>query len=187
MKIRSKKLKRKLLFDFLGYVAYNIIILTVAFFFNRFMQMLMFILMFDMIRKGFNYTFHANTIYPDKPIKAGKVCKLITIGVEITYLVFCKELNVSIYSNLFVIFLIALISALLQFYLERILTSKSLLKDKEYILTKGEEVGLSKDSINRLILRYVDNKSIQEIANLEYITVEAVKQSLRRSKRKLNM
>lgn len=187
MKIRSKSLKRKLLFDSLIYILYNIIILTIAFFFNRFMQMLMFILMFGIIRKGFNYTFHANTIYPDEPIKAGKVCKLITIGVEITYLIFCKELNVSIYSNLFVIFLIALISALLQFYLERILTSRSLLKSREFILTRGEEVGLSKDAIHRLILRYVENKSIQDIANLEYITIEAVKQSIRRSKRKLNM
>ena len=187
MKIRSKKLKRKLLFDFLGYVAYNIIILTIAFFFERFVQMLMFILMFGMIRKGFNYTFHANTIYPDEPIKAGKVCKLITIGVEIIYLIFCKELNVSVYSNLFVIFVIATINALLQFYLERVLNSKALLKNREFILTKGNEVGLSTTAINRLILRYVEGKSIKEIASIECLTEESVKQSLRRSKRKLDL
>ena len=143
----------------------------------------MFILLFGTVRKGFNYTFHADTLYPEHPIKAGYMCKLITFVVEITYLIFCKELNVSVYSNLFVIFTIALISALLQFYLERVLSFKYL--TKEDIIIRGKEVGLSQEAINRLILRYVDHKSIQEIADIEYITMEAVKQSLRRSRRKL--
>lgn len=181
------KLQRIMLRKRIVYYLYCILILTIAYFLNRFFQMLIFILFFNTIQNSFSYRFHADTLFPNEPMKASNVCKLITVGVEIVYLIFCKELNVSIYSNLFVVFLIALINALLQFYLERALTSKFLLKNKDFILSKGEEVGLSKEAIHRLILRYIDKKSYEEIASLEYITVEAVKQSIRRSKRKLGL
>ncbi len=181
------KLRRILFIRRIVYYLYCCILLIISYFLNRFFQMLIFLLIFNFIQNAFNYRFHADTLYPDKPSKANLVCKFITIVVEIIYLIFCKELNVSVYSNLFVIFVIATINALLQFYLERVLNSKALLKNREFILTKGNEVGLSTTAINRLILRYVEGKSIKEIASIECLTEESVKQSLRRSKRKLNL
>ena len=181
------KLQRIMLRKRIVYYLYCILILTIAYFLNRFFQMLIFILFFNLIQNCFSFRFHADTIFPNEPIKASNVCKLITIGVEIIYLVFCKEFDVSVYSNLFVIFVIALINALLQFFLERALSSKSILQNKELLLIRCEEVGLSKESINRLILRYIDKKSLQEIADIEFVEIESIKQSLRRSKRKLGL
>lgn len=169
------------------YILYCVIILAISFLLDRFFQMLLFIVFYNIIQACLNYRFHADTLFPDKPSKASIMCKFITIVVELVYLIFCKDLNVSVYSNLFVIFVIAQMNALLQFYLERTLTSKSLLKSREFILAKGEEVGLTDNAIKRLILRYVDGKSVQEIADLEFTNVESIKQSIRRSKRKLGL
>lgn len=181
------KLKRKIFFKRVIYYLYCVGILIVAYFLNRFFQMLIFILFFNMLQNAFNYRFHVDILFPTEPTKATNICKIITIGVEIIYLVFCKELDVSVYSNLFVIFVIALINALLQFFLERALSSKSILQNKELLLIRCEEAGLSKESINRLILRYIDKKSLQEIADIEFVEIESIKQSLRRSKRKLGL
>ena len=181
------KLKRIVLRRTLVYVLYHLFILFISYLLNRFFQMLIFILFFNAIQNIFNYRFHADTIYPNEPNKASWMCKLITIGVEVIYLLFCKELNVSVYSNLFVIFLISFLNALLQFYLERTLTNINLLKDESYIIIHGREVGLSQLAIKRLILKYVEGKTNQEIADMEFVELESIKQSIRRSRKKLNL
>ena len=177
------KLKRILIAEYVEYTLYNIGMLALAYLFGRFFQMLLFILFYSIIQNCFRYRFHADTLFPNDPIKAVKYCKLITFVVEIIYMIFCKELNVSVYSNLFIIFIIALISSLLQTYYEQ----HSNIHNKEHLLSRGREVGLSKTSIQRLIYRYVDNMSLQEIADKECLEIESIKQSLRRSKLKLGL
>lgn len=181
------KLRKKLLFKKLIYILYNVLMLTIAYIVNRFFQMLIFILFYNILQNCFNYRFHADTIFPNDPIKAVKYCKLITIVVEIIYLIFCKELNVSVYSNLFIILIIVVLNSLLQFYLERQIINKNILTNKDHVIGICKEFGISKSATNRLILHYVEGLTIQEIANRECVEQETIKQSIRRTRRKIGL
>ena len=181
------KLKKRMLVKRLVYILYNIVVLFVAYLFNRFFQMLIFILFFNAIQGCFGYRFHSDTLYPNDPIKAVKLCKAITIAVEVVYLAFCKELDVSVYSNLFIILLVAIMNALLQVYCERVIISHHTLNNKDYIMKAVRGAHLSSLAINRLIEHYVNNKTIQEIAYLENVEEQTIKQSIRRSKRRLEL
>ena len=168
----------------LVYLLYNIILLTISYFFGRFYQMLIFILFYSFIQNCFHYRFHADTIQDD-PIKAVNLCKVITIVVEIIYLLLCKNLNISIYSNLFIIFLVALINCLLEFSLRYFIIKKDDLRDKEKLLTLCKNANLTKNATDRMILKYVDGKSYKEIADLECVDVQTIKMSINRSRNKI--
>lgn len=175
------KIKLKSLITYLIYV---IILLTISYFLNRFLQMLIFILFFEFIQNCFRYRFHADTIVAD-PIKAVKLCKVITIIVELIYLAFCSELDISLYSNLLIIFLIAFINCLLEFSIEAFFTKENCLKDKEILLDLCGKAKLSLNATNRMMLRYIENKSYEEIADLECVDVDSIKKSIARSKNKI--
>ena len=175
------KIKLKSLITYLIYI---IILLTLSYFLNRFFQMLMFILFFEFIQNCFRYRFHADTIVAD-PIKAVKLCKVITIIVELVYLSFCNKLDISIYSNLLIIFLIAFTNSLLEFSLESFFTKENCLKDKEILLDLCSKANLSQSATNRMILRYIENKTYEEIADLECVDVDSIKRSISRSKAKI--
>ena len=166
------------------YLIYNIILLTISYFLNRFFQMLIFVLFFEFIQNCFKYRFHADTIVAD-PIKAVKLCKVITIGVEIIYLMLCKDLDISIYSNLFIIFLIAFINCLLEFAFENYFIKKDVLKDKDKLLMLCEKAKLSNNATQRMVMRFIENKSYEEIADIECVDVESIKKSISRSKKKI--
>ena len=166
------------------YLIYNAIILTISYFINRFFQMLIFILFFSFIQNCFNYRFHADSIVTN-PIKAVRLCKVITIAVEIIYLIFCKDLDISIYSNLFIIFLIAFINCLIEFALENIIIKNDCLKDKDKLLDLCNKANLSKNATNRMILKYIEGKTCQEIANIECVDVDSIKKSINRSRKRI--
>lgn len=171
--------------DLIFYILYCIVILSVAYIFDRFFQMLMFILFFETIQNCFKKRFHADTLFPEEPIKAVKYCKIITIIIEIIYLYFCKDLNTSIYSNLVVIFLIASTNALIEFYCERIITKICRLRNLEDLKILCQEAELSDIATNRMILHFVERKSYQEIADIEFVDSESVRKSILRSKKKI--
>lgn len=170
--------------EILIYIIYNIILLTISFLLDRFYQMLMFVLFYNLIQNCFKYRFHADTIQDD-PIKAVRLCKVITIGVEITYLAFCKDLNISIYSNLFLIFLIASINCLLQFSIEHFVIKIDYLKDKDKLLTLCRNAHLTKKATDRMILKYIEGKSYKEIADMECVDIQTIKISINRSRNKI--
>lgn len=181
MRLKFKLLKNRIL-----YIVYNIVLLTLAFLLDRFYQMLTFILFFEIIQSCFLKRFHSDTLI-DNPVKAVKYCKIITIVVEITYLIYCKELNISIYSNLLIIFLIAFTNSLLQFYAERVVINSSNLADLDYLTNICNEAGLSELSTNRMIMRYVEKKTYKEIAQIEFVDEESIRKSIKRSKKKLKI
>ena len=182
-----KELQRSLLKKRILYILYNIGLLAFSFILGKFVQMLVFILFYDLIQNSFLYRFHADTIFPDEPLKASKYCKLITIGVELLYLILCKDLNVSIYSNLFLIFLITGISALLQYYFVRYFENKNILTNKKLLEEECKKAGLSSNATKRLVMHYIEHKSLQELANLERVEIETIKQSIRRSRKRLGL
>lgn len=103
------------------------------------------------------------------------------------FLVFSKDLKVSVYSNLFMIFGIAFINALIQVGVERSVIENSSLKNRdnlEYLCSKYNITELAKQ---RLIMRYIEKKSIKEIAMIENVEYETIKQSIRRSKRSIGI
>jgi uncharacterized membrane protein (UPF0182 family) len=146
----------------------------------------MFILFFNTIQNCFNYRFHSDTIIKD-PIKATRYCKIITIAIEVLYLAICKDLNVSIYSNLLLIFVIAFINALLQFYLEKIVINQNVLQNKETLIQLCKDNNVSDLAMQRLIDHYVNGKTFIEIASQECVEEMTIKQSIRRTKRKLGL
>ena len=147
--------------------------------------MMMFIVFFNSIRKCFKFNFHADTLFKDDCTKAVKCCKIITIAVELMYLCFCIKLNISILLNLFTIMIIATLDSLLEFYLEKSLIKENKLKDLDTLKKICKEANLTKIATQRLIMRYIEKKSIIEIANIEYVDEETIKKSIQRSKKKL--
>lgn len=170
--------------DILIYLVYNIILLSISFLLDRFYQMLMFILFYSCIQNCFRYRFHADTIQSD-PIKAVKLCKVITIIVEIIYLAFCHNLNISVYSNLFIIFVITLLNCLLEFSLEIVLVKTDDLKDKGKLENLCRKAHLTKNATDRMIMKYVEGKTYQEIADLECVDIQTIKISINRSRKKI--
>lgn len=166
------------------YIIYNILLLTVSYFLNRFYQMLLFVLFFNFIQNCFHYRFHADTIQSD-PIKAIRLCKVITILVEIVYMCLCGNLDISIYSNLFIIFSIATANCLLEFSIENFVIKKDCLKDKDKLLYLCQKANLTQNATNRMIMKYVDNLTFQEIADKECVDVETIKKSINRSRNKI--
>ena len=166
------------------YLIYNAILLTISYFCNRFFQMLIFILFFSFIQNCFLYRFHADTII-DEPLKAVRVCKVITIFVEITYLIFCKDLDISIYSNLLIIFLIAFINCLLEFALRNTIIKNDCLRDKEKLLELCSKANLTQNATERMIMKYVENKTYQEIASIECVDIDTIRKSIVRSRNKI--
>lgn len=170
--------------ELLVYITYNIILLTISFLLDRFYQMLIFVLFYSFMQNCFRYRFHADSIQDD-PIKAVKLCKIITIVVEVTYLIFCENLNISVYSNLFIIFLIALLNCLLELALETTIVKESALKDKEKLSILCKRAGLTKNATERMFLKYIENKTYQEIADLECVDLQTIKTSINRSRKKI--
>ena len=168
----------------IGYLIYNIILLTISFLLDRFYQMLIFILFYNFIQNCFRHRFHAETIQ-DNPIKAVRLCKVITIIVEIIYLAFCHNLNISVYSNLFIIFVITLLNCLLEFSLEIVLVKTDDLKDKGKLENLCRKAHLTKNATDRMIMKYVEGKTYQEIADLECVDIQTIKISINRSRKKI--
>lgn len=170
--------------DILIYLVYNLILLTISFLLDRFYQMLIFILFYSFIQNCFRYRFHADSIQDD-PIKAVKLCKAITIIIEVIYLIFCQNLNISVYSNLFIIFFIALLNCLLEFSLETLIIKNNVLRDKDKLIILCKKAGLTKNATERMFLKYIENKTYQEIADLECVDLQTIKISINRSRKKI--
>ena len=170
--------------DITIFILYNIILLTISFLLGRFYQMLIFVLFYSFIQNCFNYRFHAESIQSN-PIKAVKMCKIITITVEMLYLAFCQDLDISIYSNLFLIFVITLINCLLEFSLKYAIINKNSLRNKETLISLCQSANLTPNATNRMIMKYIENKTYSEIADIECVDIETIKKSINRSRNKI--
>lgn len=170
--------------DILVYLIYNAILLFVSFLLNRFYQMLIFVLFYSFIQNCFRFRFHADTIQDD-PIKAVRLCKVITIAVELLYLAFCKNLNISIYSNLFIIFLITLSNCLLEFSIENAVVKTDDLRNKEKLITLCNKAHLTKNATDRMVMKYIEGKTYKEIAEMECVDIQTIKISINRSRNKI--
>lgn len=166
------------------YIIYNIVLLAISYFFNRFYQMLLFVVFFSFIQGCFKYRFHADTI-EDNPIKAMRLCKLITIIIEFSYLILCKDLDISLYSNIFTILFIACMNCLLEFVIRKSTVKLDDLKDKNRLLELCTAANLTVSATNRMIAKYIENKTYQQIADEEFVDIDTIKKSINRSRNKI--
>lgn len=59
--------------------------------------------------------------------------------------------------------------------------------DKDTLVKKCREANLSEDAINRMVLKFIEHKSNQEIADLECVEAETIKKSISRSRKRINL
>lgn len=82
--------------------------------------------------------------------------------------------------------IIVLINSLIQCYIvSKEKTSNNTLTDKEQLILKCKDKGITNLATKRLILRYIEHKSIKEIAQLECVEQGSIAISLMRSRKKL--
>ena len=144
----------------LEFIIHCIIMLSIAYLFDRLIQMALFILLFKGIQNCFKIQFHADTLFPDDAIKATNICKIISIVMEIFYLIYCKDLVVTIYANIFIIVFIAFVNALLEFSLRNIIIKK--LNKREIILSIVEN---DEEKIEALC----DSKGLKNLSETIYL------------------
>lgn len=97
----------------------------------------------------------------------------------------CKNLDISIYSNLFIICIISLLNAILEFSLEIFLIKEDDLRNESKLLLLCKKAKLSKNATDRMMMKYIENKTYQEIADLECVDVQTIKISINRSRHKI--
>ena len=78
-------------------------------------------------------------------------------------------------------------SYILEDWLEKKIVKTSILKNKDELLEACKNAKLTKEATNRLILKYIDGLKIKQIADLEKVEETTIWQSIRRSRRKLNI
>ena len=178
------RLKWKILIKKLIFILHILILLFISYLFDRLIQMLFFELLFNLIQNSFKYRFHSDSII-NKPKKAVKVCEIVTILVEIIYLYISISFHTFVYSNLLIILMISFSNALVQFYILKTSTFNNRLKDQNKLLEMCKDANLTKLATQRLIMKYIENKTVKEIAELEGVEEGTISMSLMRSRKKL--
>lgn len=164
--------------EFVIWLLYNALLLTIAFLLERFLQMLVFLLLFNFFHNAFNYRFHSDDI-TQTSITAVKLCKIITIIIEILFLIFCKEIDISLYSNLFIMASICLGNCLIKFIIIQTF------KYKERIIRKGineqeliqmcDEKGLNELEKSIMVDYYCKGYKLDKIAIKNQYSVDNIK------------
>ena len=89
--------------------------------------------------------------------------------------------------NIFLGIVLSICSYILEDWLERTISLNAILKDETKLIQACTNANLSKDATNRMILRYIKGKHIRDIAYMEHVEESTIWQSLRRSRKKLNI
>lgn len=171
----------KLIKEYLGFWLNCLIMLAIAYFFDKFFAMLLFILFVGTIKSCFKVEFHADSLFDNEPIKALKYCKLISIGIEVLYLIISSKVELTIYANIFVLFTLALINSIFEIALESIVikTTKSR-RDKILKIVDNNEKDIEKlckknclNGYSEIIYLYLNNtiEQVSEILNVPVRTI----------------
>jgi hypothetical protein len=168
------------------YTILTTIVLIVAYIFDVLLEMSLFIIFYYFIKSLFSKQFHADTITKSST-NAVRLCFTITFITELVFIFLLISFNLSFYLNIYLGILLGLFSYFLQDYLEKVLIDKSIFKNKDKLLEACKNANLSSLATTRLILKYIDGLKVKEIADLENVEEITILQSIRRSRRKLNI
>lgn len=168
------------------YIILTTIVLCVSYIFDVLLEMSLFIIYYYFIKGLFIKQFHADTI-AKTATQALRLCFIITFVTQLIFVFILVKFDLSFYINLYLGIALGLFSYILEDWLERISITTSVLKDKTKLLEACRIANLTKEATNRLVLRYINELHIKQIAELENVEEATVWQSIRRSRRKLNI
>lgn len=168
------------------YALLTTIVICVAHIFDVALETCLFIIYFYFIKGLFNKQFHADTIAKSST-QAVRLCFTITFITQLIFVFILVKFDLSFYINIYLGIALGLFSYILQDWLEKKAINASILNNKEELIKACKNAKLTKEATNRLILRYIDGLHIKEIAELENVEELTISQSIRRSRRKLNI
>ena len=168
------------------YIILTTIVLCVSYIFDVLLEMSLFIIYYYFIKGLFIKQFHADTI-AKTATQALMLCFIITFVTQLIFVFILVKFDLSFYINLYLGIALGLLSYILEDWLERVSITTSVLKDKTKLLEACRIANLTKEATNRLVLRYINELHIKQIAELENVEEATVWQSIRRSRRKLNI
>lgn len=193
MKLKIK-IASKLIKEYLGFFINCAIILIIAYFFDKFFAMLLFILFVGTIKSCFKIEFHADSLFENEPIKALKYCKFISIFVEIIYLIVSSNLELTIYANIFVIFTFALVNSILEVALETIfLTTTKNRREKILKLLPNDEEKIEEFCNKHCLKNYSEilylylNNTIEETSEITGVPVRTINNKINKFIKNFNL
>jgi hypothetical protein len=145
---------------------------------NAILEFVIVFVSFVFMRKVYGQSYHSNS-----------VIRCTTLAL-LTFLIATRvslPLWLSTLCNVFIGCLVAYIMHIMYYYIKYTKKGVTLRlgMNKDDLLKLCSEAGLSELNVNRMVLRYVERKSIQEIADIEFVDSYTISQSLYRSRKKI--
>lgn len=145
---------------------------------NAILEFVIVFVSFVFMRKVYGQSYHSNS-----------VIRCTTLAL-LTFLISTRvslPLWVSTLCNVFIGCLVAYIMHIMYYYIKYTKKGVTLRlgMNKDDLLKLCSEAGLSELNINRMVLRYVERKTIKEIADIEFVDDYTISQSLYRSRKKI--
>lgn len=168
------------------YTILTTIVLCVAHIFDVLLETSLFIIYYYFIKGLFTKQFHADTIAKTAS-QAVRLCFLITFLTQLVFVFILVKFDLSFYINIYLGIALGLFSYILEDWLEKKIIKSSILYNKEELLVACRNANLTKEATNRLVLRYIEGMKVKQIADLENVEELTISQSIRRSRRKLNI
>lgn len=168
------------------YALLTSLVLALSYLFNVLLEMILFIIYYYIIKGLFTKQFHADIITTTARA-AVKLCYVITFSTQIAFVFILVTFKLSYYINIYLGILLGIVSYILEDWLERVLAQRKLLRNEDALIQACKNAHISHNSMNRMILRYIKGYKIRDIARLESVEESTIWQSIRRSRRKLNL
>lgn len=168
------------------YIIMTSIILFISYLFDILLEMSLFIIYYYFIKNLFTKQFHADCLVKSAAT-AVKLCFTITFITQLIFIFILVKFELSYYINIYIGVMLGILSYIVSDWSEKFTMDRRLLCNEEVLIKACQEAHISKIATNRLVLKYIKGVTIKEIALMENVEEDAIKQSLRRSRRKLNL
>lgn len=168
------------------YIILTTIILVLSYIFDILLEMSLFIIYYYFIKNLFKKQFHADTITKSARL-AVFLCFVITFITQLIFIFILVKFSISYYINIFLGIILSILSYIIEDWLEFNINKYKMLRNESVLLDACKQANLTQIATNRLILRYIKGYSIRTIANIEHVEESTIWQSIRRSRRKLNI
>lgn len=163
----------------------ELIVLSVAFINNLLIEMVLFICLFYFVKNKFSKQFHADILTSNSQL-AVYLCFFITFIIQLVMMKLLVSYRLSFYLNVILAIMLGILSYVIEDYLE-IKINKNPFENAEKLKIFCEVHHLSDLDFNRLKMRYIDNLKIKEIANIEKIEEQSIRQCFQRIKKKVKI
>nr|DAE44626.1 MAG TPA: ECF sigma factor [Caudoviricetes sp.] len=169
-------------------ISYLIVIFLIAFLYDKVFEIFGFILSYSLIRNEFSKMVHGSD-FTKSAHKGIVYCRIITFIVQVVSIIFIIKLNISKYVNVGLAMSLGVVNFFAKDYIEYKYVKYCNIRniDKDTLVKKCREANLSEDAINRMVLKFIEHKSNQEIADLECVEAETIKKSISRSRKRINL